>query len=256
MIMMESLMRTGCFRSLAVVGLLAGLLGQARAQDVVDAAVASGDRPAADTVRDPLRKPAALLRFAGVKAGDRIAEIVPGTGYFTRILANVAGPGGRVFAIVPKELLAVLPTAADAVNRLAGQSAFRTVSVLTAPTAQSSTPEKMDVAWTSDNYHDIYGFFGPAQAAALDAAVFRMLKPGGVFIVIDHVALPGTSATSPRTLHRIDPQTVKAQVVAAGFRFVGDTDVLANASDKHNLVVFAPSIKGRTDQFVMKFAKP
>jgi predicted methyltransferase len=236
--------------------MLAAVAGQAWAEDAVDAAVASGDRPAADTARDARRMPAALVRFAGVKAGDRVADIVPATGYFTRIFANVVGPSGRVFAIVPKELLAVLPTAADDVKRLAGESKFRNVSVLVAPTAQISAPEPLDVAWTSDNYHDIYGFFGPAQAAALDAAVFRMLKPGGVFIVIDHVAKPGTSATSPRTLHRIDPETVKTQILAAGFRFVGESGVLANASDKHNLVVFAPSIKGRTDQFAMKFAKP
>jgi predicted methyltransferase len=112
------------------------------------------------------------------------------------------------------------------------------------------------MAWTSDNYHDIYGFFGADHAAAADAAIFSALKPGGVFIVIDHAALPGASATAPTTLHRIDPATVKAQVEAAGFKLEAESPILANPADPHTQKVFDPAIRGRTDQFVFKFRKP
>ena len=123
-------------------------------------------------------------------------------------------------------------------------------------TAAGAQGGGVDLVWTSDNYHDVYGFFGAQQAAAMDAAVFRALKPGGLFVVIDHTALPGASATAPTTLHRIDPETVKAQVLAAGFVLDATTDVLHNPTDPHTAKVFAPEIKGHTDQFAFRFRKP
>jgi predicted methyltransferase len=229
---------------------------QTAAPDPVAAAVASPDRPAADVARDALRRPSDLVRFAGVKPGDRVADIMPGQGYFTRIFARVVGPNGHVFEIVPAELAQVFPPAAAAAKALAAEPAYANVTALVEPTASIAAPEPLDVAWTSDNYHDLYGFFGPQEAAALDAAVFKSLKPGGVFVVIDHVAAPGTSATSAKTLHRIDPETVKAQALAAGFTLDAQSDVLRNPSDTHDLVVFSPKIRGRTDQFAFRFIKP
>jgi predicted methyltransferase len=223
---------------------------------VVLAAVASPDRPKADTDRDALRHPDLLMAFAGVKPGDQVADIMPGKGYFTHLFSKVVGPTGHVYAIVPAELANVAPKAADAAKALASEPAFTNVSTLVQPTAAIAAPVKLDIAWTSDNYHDLYGFFGADEAAKFDAAVFNALKPGGVFIVVDHVAKPGTSSTSPKTLHRIDPATVKAQVLAAGFKLDADSDVLRNSADSHELKVFAPEIRGRTDQFVFRFRKP
>ena len=124
------------------------------------------------------------------------------------------------------------------------------------PTAQTGSGESQDMAWTSNNYHDMYGFFGPQQAAAADASIFHALKPGGIFIVIDHIAPAGTSGTSPTTLHRIDLETVKTQVEAAGFKLEAESDILKNPADTHTLKVFDPAIRGKTDQFVFKFRKP
>jgi predicted methyltransferase len=222
----------------------------------VAAAVSAPDRPKADTDRDALRHPAALIEFAGIKPGDTVADIMPGKGYFTRIFSNLVGPSGHVYAIVPAELAQMAPKIPDAAKALAADPAYKNVSVLIVPTAKIAAPVKLDVAWTSDNYHDVYGFFGADQAAKLDAAVFSALKPGGVFIVVDHVAAAGTSDSAPKTLHRIDPATVKAQVLAAGFRFDGASSVLSNPADTHADKVFAPSIRGKTDQFVFKFSKP
>jgi predicted methyltransferase len=222
----------------------------------VTSAVASSDRPAADSKRDALRKPAALIAFAGIRPGDRIADLIPGGGYFTRIFSKVVGPKGHVYAVVPTEFLKLAPKSSDNAVAIAAESAFSNVTALTAPIATLSTPEPLDFAWTSDNYHDIYGFVGPDAAAALDASVFKALKPGGVFIVIDHAARPGTSATSPTTLHRIDPATVKAQALAAGFKLEAVSSILHNSADKHDVVVFSPTLRGHTDQFVFKFRKP
>lgn len=230
-----------------------------RAQTVpayVAAAVASTDRPKADVDRDGARHPAELIAFAGLKPGDRVADIMPGGGYFTRLFSKVVGPQGYVFAIVPAELAQVAPKAADTIKAVAAEPPYPNVTVLVAPTAAIATPAPLDVAWTSDNYHDVYGFFGPEHAAQLDTAVYKALRPGGVLIVIDHVAQAGTSETSARTLHRIDPQTVKAQALAAGFVLEAESPILHNGADTHETAVFAPAIRGHTDQFVFRFRKP
>ena len=219
-------------------------------------ATQSSDRPAADAQRDTTRHPADLIAFAGLKPGDQVADIMPGGGYFTRLFANVVGPKGHVYATIPSEFLAVKANASDSIKSLAAEPSFGNVSLVVSPTAQTGIGETLDMAWTSDNYHDLYGFFGPNNAAAMDASVFKALKPGGVFIVIDHVAAAGTSNTSPKTLHRIDPETVKAQVEAAGFKLEAESDILKNPADPHTAKVFAPEIRGKTDQFVFKFRKP
>ena len=219
-------------------------------------AIAAPERPAADRARDAQRHPAELLAFAGIKPGDKVADIMPGGGYFTRIFSADVGPKGHVYAIVPTELAAVAKKATAALQVLGSDPALTNVTTMVVPTAAIAAPEKLDLAWTSDNYHDLYGFFGAANAAAFDKAVFSALKPGGTFIVIDHVARAGTSDTSPKTLHRIDPETVKAQVLAAGFTLEAESPLLANPADTHDIVVFAPAIRGHTDQFVFRFRKP
>jgi predicted methyltransferase len=222
----------------------------------IAAAVASADRPDADRARDALRHPAELIRFAGLKPGDSIADFMPGGGYFTRIFSNLVGPQGHVYAITPSELAALMPKLPAGIKALAAEPAFANVTPMVQKTAQTGDGLTLDMVWTSDNYHDLYGFFGAQQAAAADASIFRALKPGGVFLVIDHVALPGSSAMAPTTLHRIDPETVKGQILAAGFVLEAQSDILRNPNDGHTEKVFVPAIRGRTDQFVFKFRKP
>ena len=230
-----------------------------RAQTVspaIAAAVAEPGRPAADVARDADRHPAALMVFAGIKPGDSVADLMPGTGYFTRILSRVVGVEGQVYAITPAELAAKMPKLPAAIEALAKQKEYSNVKPMVQPTAETARGLRLDAVWTSDNYHDMYGFFGAKSAAAADASIFAALKPGGVFIVIDHTGLPGSSSTAPTTLHRIDPAIVRAQVLAAGFVLDGQSNLLQNPADPHTDKVFAPAIKGHTDQFVMKFRKP
>jgi predicted methyltransferase len=224
--------------------------------DAIRAAVASPDRPAADAQRDEARKPAELLAFAGVKPGDRVAELIPGGGYYTRIFSNAVGPTGHVYAVVPAEFVKLAPKALASAQAIPTPTAFTNVTVVSEPFATLHMPEPVDVAWTSDNYHDVYGFVGADAAAQMDAAVFKALKPGGVFVVVDHVANAGTSSISSHTLHRIDPETVKQQALAAGFKLEAESSVLRNPDDKHDMAVFAPALRGHTDQFALKFRKP
>ncbi|MBO9582465.1 MAG: class I SAM-dependent methyltransferase [Sphingobium sp.] len=222
----------------------------------ISAAVAAADRPQADKDRDAARKPGELLAFAGVKPGDKVADFWPGGGYFTRLFSKAVGANGKVYSVVPSEMLTRFPQAGNGVKAIAAEPGYKNVQELEVPAAAFAVPEPVDLVWTSENYHDVYGGFGVDAAAKLAAGVFKALKPGGVFIVSDHVALAGSGEAAPKTLHRIDPALVKAQAAAAGFVLEGESKLIANPADPHDKGVFDPSIRGKTDQFVLKFRKP
>jgi predicted methyltransferase len=224
----------------------------------IAAAVADPARPAADTARDADRKPAELLAFAGIKPGDKIAELMPGSGYFTRIFSKIVGPMGHVYAMVPEELLKRGPRAGQGAAAVAADPAFSgNVSVVDEPYADFKAPEPVDVVWTSLNYHDFHdSFFGPLDMAAFDKAVYAALKPGGIFMVVDHAAAPGSGTRDTETLHRIDPEAVKKEVLGAGFVLEGESDLLRHPADDHTAKVFDSAVRGKTDQFILKFKKP
>jgi predicted methyltransferase len=210
-----------------------------------------------DAEADARRHPAELAVFAGIKSGDTVVDLIPGGGYFTRIFSRIVGPKGHVYAIWPTEYAKVDGEEIPAIQALAKDTHYGNITMLTQPAAQFAIPVKADVVWTSQNYHDYPDkFMGPTDPALLNKAVFAALKPGGVFIVIDHVAEAGSGLRDADTLHRIDPATVKAQVTAAGFRFDGESDVLRNPADSHKLKVFDATIRGHTDQFAYRFRKP
>jgi predicted methyltransferase len=117
-------------------------------------------------------------------------------------------------------------------------------------------PEKAELVWTSQNYHDLHLARLNLDVAAVNRAVYEALKPGGLYVIVDHAAAAGTGLDVPDKLHRIDPAIVRREVEAAGFRFEGESTVLRNPADDHTLLVFDPAIRGHTDQFVFKFRKP
>ena len=216
----------------------------------VAAAVADPGR-GEDLQIDARRHAAELVAFSGVKPGDDVLELVPGSGYFTRVFSKVVGPQGHVYAVVPTPM----EKYSDETKAL--PASYPNVQVLLQPAAGLTTPTPVDVAFTSQNYHDYPDkFMGPTDPALLNRAVFAALKPGGTYIVIDHVAAAGSGLRDTETLHRIDPATVKSQVLAAGFEFVGESAVLHNPADDHSLKVFDPTVRGHTDQFAYKFRKP
>ncbi|HEX8232669.1 MAG TPA: methyltransferase domain-containing protein [Caulobacteraceae bacterium] len=222
----------------------------------VAAAVADPGRPAEDTARDANRHPAELAVFAGVKPGDTVLDVLPGGGYFTRIFAKIVGPTGRVVAVVPSEIAGKYDSEK---NARAAAAAYPNVMVAVEPLLQAH-PEHanaVDVIWTSQNYHDFHTpLLGSPDVAELNRQVFQVLKPGGVYIVVDHVAQAGSGARDADTLHRIDPALVRKEVEAAGFVFDGESNLLRNPADDHTKLVFDPSIRGKTDQFVYRFRKP
>jgi predicted methyltransferase len=223
---------------------------QAQIPDYVAKAVADPGR-AQDKENDARRKVAELVTFAEAKPGDRVLELLPGSGYFTRVFSKVVGPAGRIYAVWPNEY----DESSDKVQAVAAE--YGNVDLLKQPAAKLTTPQPVDVVFTSQNYHDYPDkFMGPTDPAILNAAVFAALKPGGVYVVIDHTAEAGSGLRDTDTLHRIGEDIVKRQVVAAGFEYVGETDVLRNAADDRKRVVFDPAIRGRTDQFAYKFRKP
>jgi len=236
--------------------LVAGLLaGAAHAADQVPAhiaeAVADKGRPEADKARDADRKPAEALTFAGVKPGDKVIDFLPGNGYFTRIFAKAVAPKGHVLALSPAGTPEKFTAAAKAI---AADPQYGDVSA-TEENVSALPPGTIDLFWTSQNYHDLHNL-KDVNVADIDKAIFAVLKPGGVFIVLDHAAAPGSGFQATNTLHRIDPEAVKQEVESVGFRLVGESDLLKNPNDPHTAKVFDPSIRGKTDQFILKFEKP
>ena len=224
----------------------------------VTAAIADPARPPEQVAHDAERRPGEVLAFAGIRRGDRIADFMSGGGYFTRLFSALVGDDGRVYAFLPEEQLKNCAPAETAGTRaIAADARYHNVEVLTAPVNQFSAREPLDLIWTSLDFHDLYdSFMGPANVPQVVGSFFKALKPGGALVIIDHVAQPGSDVRDTESLHRIDPEAVVRTVTAAGFVLEAESNVLRNAADTHELVVFDPAIRGRTDQVVLKFRKP
>lgn len=243
---------------LAATALLSCAAAWAAPSASITAAVADSGRPATDTARDANRKPAELLEFAGIKPGMTVVDLLPGGGYFTRIFAKTVGPKGFVYAY--------FSDGADERLRKAGKDpdnqgaelkeAYANVGVIHGPLSGFVTPQKVDLVWTSDNFHDLHNNGGADTLPAVLKGIHDSLKPGGIFIVIDHRAAQGAGPGVTSTLHRMDEDIAKKEIEAAGFRLVAESKVLANPSDDNNKRVFEQGEHDHTDQFVLKFAKP
>ena len=218
----------------------------------INAAVADGARPAEDKQRDTDRKPAETLAFAGVKPGDTVIEIAPGKGYYTRLLSAVVGPKGKVYAVGAQPKPDAPP---PPVQAIAADPHYSNVTVSLQKIPDLKLPEGVDLVWTTQNYHDLHNIHD-VDVAKVNSAFFTALKPGGTYFLLDHAAAAGSGARDTSTLHRIDEETVKQEVTAAGFKLVAESDILRNKSDPRTAKVFDPEIRGHTDQFALKFKKP
>ncbi len=249
----------GLFAALAsVIALVSSVAvaDEAKPSKAIVAAVADPGRPSADRDRDGARHPAELLAFAGVGPGQRVADYMPGAGYFTRLFARTVGLKGHVYAVFPEFAANFEKREVEAIKALAAEPANANVTFAITPNDALKAPEPLDLAWTSQNYHDLQFGLSHDQIIAFDKSVFAALKPGGSFLVIDHVAPAGSGWTVARTLHRIDPEAIKADMAAAGFTLEAESSVLRNPDDPHTALVFDPSIRGKTDQAVFRFRKP
>ena len=127
----------------------------------------------------------------------------------------------------------------------------------TPPVNAMALPSGLDAVFIRQNYHDLYDkFMGPADVPGFNRQVFAALKPGGVYVIIDHSAKPGAPISVTETIHRIDVAQVKKDVLAAGFKLDAESSALANPADDRTKMVFDPAIRGKTDQFMLRFRKP
>jgi predicted methyltransferase len=212
-------------------------------------------RPEADVRRDDVRHPAEVLAFGGVRPGAKVADLIPGDGYYTRILSRAVGPTGKVYTYVPDELTK-LANRKPAVAGIADDPAYGNVEMVLNTLPNFGAPEKLDLVLSAGTYHYHYTrLLGSPNVVAINRKVFDSLKPGGVFLVVDAVAPAGTAAQGAENLNRIDPATVRADVTKAGFVFEGESPVLRTTADNYQTNALAPTT-GRVDQFVYKFRKP
>ncbi len=225
----------------------------ASAPAYVTAAIADPARPKEDRADDVARAPADTLVFAGVQPGMVVGELFPGGGYFTRLIGDVVGPKGKVLGLEN----AGWKDAVEADRKLLAEPRRGNVSLDVAPFGQFKLAENVDLFWITQNYHDLHiAKYGAVDIADFNRRVFAALKPGGIYMIIDHQAAPDLTEADIAKLHRIDKARVIAEVTAAGFRLAGEGRFLAHADDDHSKSIFDTGMHGHTDQYALKFVRP
>lgn len=219
-------------------------------------ALAAPSRPEADRARDADRKPAELMNFFGVKQGMTVVDIIAADGYLSEVLAVTVGPSGKVYIQNPPRMLQMRNGAADKAltTRLANNRLPNAVRADGDLPIASIPDNSVDFAITAMNLHDLYNApNGATTAQGFMKNVLSMLKPGGVFGVIDHAGVAGGDNTR---LHRMQKQQAIDVAKAAGFVLDAESALLASSSDDHTKGVFDPTLRGKTDQFVLRLRKP
>jgi predicted methyltransferase len=216
-------------------------------------AVADPARPADQRSADALRKPAETLAFSGVRPGMTVGEFYPGGGYFTRMLSDVVGPKGHVYAIEN----AGWKGAVKANNEMLAQGKWQNVSMDAQPFGTVKFPEPLDLAWVTQNYHDLkIAEYGKVDTRAFDRQVYAALKPGGTFFILDHQGRADLTDADIARMHRINRDVVVKEVTSAGFELAAEGRFLRRPGDDHSLPIFDKAIQGHTDQYALKFIKP
>ena len=243
--------------SVAMAVLLAAMApaaGTPAVSEEIARAISDPSRPEADRKLDADRKPAAVLALAGIRQGQIIGEYLPGGGYYTRLLSDIVGPKGKVYALETTTWGKDNVEATEAVLKEPGRG---NVVLDLAPLGTFHLAEKVDLFWTTLNYHDLHiPKYAKVDMMAFNKRVFDSLKPGGLYLIGDHAAARSTDVTSSPQLHRIDEATVIQEVTAAGFTQVDKSDALRNPADDHTKPVFDPAIRMKTDQFILVFRRP
>ena len=222
--------------------------------DVIAATVADPARPAEGRAADPLRKPAETLAFSGVKPGMTVGEFYPGGGYFTRMISGVVGPTGHVYGLENQGWKGAVK---------ANQELFKecpkctNVTMDAQPFGTVTFPKPLDLAWVTQNYHDLkIAEYGKVDTVAFDRAVYKALKPGGTFFILDHQGPAGMTDEQIAKMHRINRDVVVKEVTSVGFKLAAEGKFLRRAGDDHTLSIFDKKIQGHTDQYALRFVKP
>jgi len=224
-----------------------------------DYAAIVGDpaRLVVDTAKDPVRKPAQVLAFAKIMPGQTVIDLEAGGGYYTELFSKVVGPTGKVIMQSPD----------FGGGGKKGQDERLKGGRLANVTPSISNFDKLDAADASVDV--VAWFWGPHELWCMKecggplgdpaksfAEVARVLKPGGYFVIMDHVAPQGAPTTSGDTVHRVDPMQIKALATSANFALEEESDLLKNPADDHTKGVFDAAIRGKTDQVLLRYKKP
>jgi predicted methyltransferase len=220
-------------------------------------AVAAKGRSADFLALDASRKPADVLAFMQLKPGMHTLDLLAGSGYYADLMARIVGPKGSVVAFSPATYMegkskAALEALAKRHKNLRYSGDMR---------ALMSATNSVDFVMLHLNYHDFYFESVAYKIPRTDpnqvlAGLFNAVKPGGIVAVVDHVGPAGDTRAIVDKLHRIDPETVKADFLRAGFVLEAQSDILKVATDDHTTNVFDPAMRGKTDRFAFRFRKP
>jgi len=212
-------------------------------------AVEAPDRTDEQRARDYHRKPAEILTMSGIKEGDKIVEIASFGQYFTTMLSAAVGPSGHVEMLDLPYTGERAGPASRAFVEKHPNATYRLENY-----NEATLPQNLDSVWMVLYYHDLKP--QGIDTAAFNRKIFSALKPGGIFLVIDHKAEDGSGWRDAGTIHRMGVDTIKQEVLAAGFELKQESDLLANPADDRTKMVFAPGTRGTTDQAFFIFRKP
>ncbi|HEY5645037.1 MAG TPA: methyltransferase domain-containing protein [Pseudomonadales bacterium] len=249
-------------RLVVLLGILAcaapiATAAEAQAADAgaIDRAVNHPGRTRADLQRDRTSHPADVLRFAGVRPGMVVLDLLAGDGYYSELLARAVGPSGRVYLHNNQAYLGLLRRVPDR-RRGTGMEALeiyvREMEDINLPS------ETVDLVMMVKVYHDLYyvnnGWNVPP--GPILATLRRVLKPGGALVIVDHRAPDGTGHAFAQNRHRIAADFTREDLTARGFVFDGESQALANPADDRTGSPFARELRGRTDRFLHRYRKP
>jgi predicted methyltransferase len=239
--------------AVAITAPLAADAASSSANPVIARAVADPARPKNQRSLDPLRKPADTIAFSGVRPGMTVGEFYPGGGYFTRMLSDVVGPKGHVYGLENSGWKG----AVKANEEMLGEGKWKNVTFDSQPFGTVQFPKPLDLAWVTQNYHDLkIAEYGKVNTLDFDRKVYKALKPGGIYFILDHQGRSGMSDADIAKMHRINRDIVVKEVTSAGFRLVAEGKFLRRPGDDHSKPIFDKSIQGHTDQYALKFMKP
>lgn len=219
----------------------------------IEDAIAHPERPGDDRDRDLTSKPALVLEFARVRPGMDVIDVYAAGGYYTEIVARAVGDQGRVVLHNNTGYMGFAGPAVEA--RLADGRLHNVDLLIEEVETLGLADDSFDLAIMVKTYHDLYWVRDAwkREPDAFFSTLRRILRPGGTLLVIDHVAVAGSGASAAQSLHRIDPEFAKRDIVAHGFVFDGALEVLRNPDDNSSLSVFDEKVAGKTDRFVYRF---